>query len=153
MHTKEYALPSNIITYYCMSLFILIQLADNGLPLDPDVLEKDVVSKMADNWYQFGKHLGLSLETLQSLGDSNYISDNSTRCLVVFRHWVKGAGPIESKTVRDKIEQAMRKVVKVKICIHLVYTTSYCFHDNPMFIMPIFKRAYIVHSSYVYNII
>ena len=89
----------------------MIQLTGNGLPSDPVALEGYVVSKMADKWYQFGIHLGLSVETLRSLGDSKYIPDDPTRCLVMFRHWMKEVGPRENEM--DIIQQAMKKVMKV----------------------------------------
>ena len=80
--------------------------------MDRVALEKHVVSKMADNWYQFGNCLGLSKDTLKAVGDSNLRLDNSTRCLIMFRHWMEEVGAVENKI--DMIEQAMQEVVKVK---------------------------------------
>ena len=65
---------------------------------------------MADNWYLFGIHLGLSEDTLKVI-DKLKIK-NSTRCLVMFQQWMEEIGPVENKM--DKIEQAMKEVMKVK---------------------------------------
>ena len=95
----------------CTILFSF-QFTDSGLPSDPIALEKHVVSKMADNWYQFGIHLGLPEDTLKAIDDSKLLNKNSARCLVMFQRWMEEIGPVENKI--DKIEQAMKEVVKVR---------------------------------------
>ena len=67
---------------------------------------------MADNWYQFGIHLGLPEDTLKAIDDSKLKIKNSTRCLVMFQQWMEENSPVENKM--DKIEQAMKEVMKVK---------------------------------------
>ena len=75
-------------------------------------MEKYVVSKMADNWYQFGIHLGLPEDTLKAIADSKLMIKNSARCLVMFQCWMEEIGSVENKM--DKIEQAMKDVMKVR---------------------------------------
>ena len=67
---------------------------------------------MADNWYQFGIHLGLPEDTLKDIAETKLLIKNSTRCLTMFQQWMEEIGPIENKM--DKIEQAMKEVMKVK---------------------------------------
>ena len=67
---------------------------------------------MADNWYQFGIHLGLPEDTLKAIDDSKLKIRNSTRCSIMFQQWMEEIGPFENKM--DKIEQAMKEVMKVK---------------------------------------
>ena len=67
---------------------------------------------MADNWYQFGIHLGLPEDTLKTIDDSKLKIKKSTRCLVMFQQWLEEIGPVENKM--DKIGQAMKEVMKVK---------------------------------------
>ena len=67
---------------------------------------------MADNWYQFGIHLGLPEDTLKDIAETKLLIKNSARCLVMFQRWMEEIGLVENKM--DKIEQAMKEVMKVK---------------------------------------